>query len=64
MAKRPTGQQSHSWAIYLIKGTKFIGLIHDAPDEQTAIERDQEISGATERARPADGAAPGSRRAH
>ncbi len=39
MAKQPAEQQSHSWAIYHIKETKFIGLIHDAPDEQTAIER-------------------------
>jgi hypothetical protein len=41
MAKRPTEQQSHSWAVYHIKGTpaKLVGIIADAPDEKTAIER-------------------------
>jgi hypothetical protein len=42
MAKRATKQpQTHSWAVYHIKGTpaKFVGLIHNAPDEQTAIAR-------------------------
>ena len=42
MAKRlPTKQQSHSWAVYHIKGTpwKLVGIIADAPDEQTAIVR-------------------------
>jgi hypothetical protein len=43
MAKRPTTKQqkTHSWAIYRIKGTpaKFVGIIDDAPDEQTAIAR-------------------------
>jgi hypothetical protein len=42
MAKRPpTKQQSHSWAVYHIKGTpaKLVGIIADAPDEATAIER-------------------------
>jgi hypothetical protein len=43
MANRPTTKQQkiHSWAIYRIKGTpaKFVGIIDDAPDEQTAIER-------------------------
>ena len=38
MPKRPTKQQSHSWAIYHIKGTpaKFIGITDNAPDA-TAI---------------------------
>jgi hypothetical protein len=41
MAKRPTEQQSHSWAVYHLKGTpaKLVGIIADAPDEKTAIER-------------------------
>ena len=41
MAKRPTKQQTHSRAVYHIKGTpaKLVGIIDDAPDEQTAIER-------------------------
>ena len=42
MAKRPTDQpESHSWAVYHIKGTpaKLVGIIDDAPDEKTAIER-------------------------
>jgi len=31
----------HSWAVYHIKGTpaKLAGIIDDAPDEKTAIER-------------------------
>jgi hypothetical protein len=48
MRKRPSGQQQssthswavygkHSWAIYRIKGTKFVGLIHDQPDGDSAI---------------------------
>jgi hypothetical protein len=41
MPKRPTKQQSHSWAVYHIKGTpaKLAGIIDNAPDEQTAIAR-------------------------
>src|SRR6516165_3927049 len=41
MTKRPTKQQqTHSWAVYHIKGTpaKFVGIV-DAPDEKTAIAR-------------------------
>jgi hypothetical protein len=40
MAKRPTEQQNHTWAVYHIRGTpaKLAGIV-DAPDEQTAIER-------------------------
>jgi hypothetical protein len=44
MAKRPTTKQpeTHSSAVYHIKGTpaKFIGIIDNAPNEQTAIARD------------------------
>jgi hypothetical protein len=41
MAKRPTKPQTHSWAVYHIRGTpaQFIGLVFDAPDEQAAIRR-------------------------
>jgi hypothetical protein len=42
MPKRPTTQpQNHSWAVYHIKGTpaKLVGIVDDAPDEKTAIER-------------------------
>jgi hypothetical protein len=37
---RPTEQQTH-WAVYHIKGTptRFVGIIDNAPDEKTAIER-------------------------
>jgi hypothetical protein len=39
MAKRPTKQSSHSWAVFHIRGTpaQFVGLAYDAPDEQSAI---------------------------
>ena len=42
MAKQPTKPpQLHSWAVYHIKGTpaKLVGIIDNAPDEQTAIAR-------------------------
>jgi hypothetical protein len=42
MPKRPTKmQRNHSWAMYHIRGTpaQFIGLVHDAPDEQAAIKK-------------------------
>jgi hypothetical protein len=34
-------RKSYSWAVYHIKGTpaELVGIINDAPDEQTAIER-------------------------
>ena len=37
MPKRPTIQQGHSCAVYHIKRVKFVGIILEAPDEQTAI---------------------------
>jgi hypothetical protein len=39
MAKRQTKQQTHSWAVYHIRGTpaQFVGIVDDAPDEQAAI---------------------------
>ena len=48
MAKRPTKQQQPcgpSWSVYRIKSTpaKFVGVIIDAPDEQTAIARAMEV---------------------
>jgi len=39
---RPIKQkQTHSWSVYHLKGTpaKFVGIIENAPDEQTAIAR-------------------------
>jgi hypothetical protein len=42
MPKPPTEQQQkHSWAVCHIKGTpaKLVGIIDDAPNEKTAIER-------------------------
>ena len=46
MGKRPTkteepGAQMHSWAVYHIKSTpaELVGIINNAPDEHTAIER-------------------------
>ena len=42
MAKQPpTKQQSHSWAVYHIKGTpaKLVGIVDNAPDAETAIAR-------------------------
>ena len=39
MAKPPTKQQLHSWAVYHIKGTpaKLVGIVYDQPDEAAAI---------------------------
>jgi hypothetical protein len=39
MAKQPTKQHLHSWAVYHIKGTpaKLVGIIDNAPDAETAI---------------------------
>jgi hypothetical protein len=40
MTKRPIKQQSnHSWGVYHIRGTpaQFIGLVDEAPDEQSTI---------------------------
>jgi hypothetical protein len=41
VAKRPTKQQPtlHSWAVYHLKTTptKFIGIVYDAPDAESAI---------------------------
>jgi hypothetical protein len=41
MPKQPTKQQTHSWAIYHIRGTpaQFVVLVYDQPDEQAAIAR-------------------------
>jgi hypothetical protein len=41
MPKRPTTQQTHSWAVYLLKGTpaKLVGIVNDQPDEPAAIKQ-------------------------
>jgi hypothetical protein len=42
MPKRPTKEsERHSWAVYHSRGTPalFVGVIDNAPDEQTAIAR-------------------------
>ena len=41
MAKGPTKQQAHSWAVYHLKGTpaQFVGIVYDAPDEASAIKK-------------------------
>jgi hypothetical protein len=41
MAKGTGKQQTHSWAVYHIRGTpaQFVGIVDDAPDEQSAIEK-------------------------
>jgi hypothetical protein len=41
MAKRPTQQQTHSWAVYHIGWTPAqpVGLVYDQPDEQAALPR-------------------------
>jgi hypothetical protein len=40
MPRRPTKQQSHSWAIHHIRGTpaQFVGIV-DAPDAQSAVKK-------------------------
>jgi hypothetical protein len=39
MAKQPTKQSTHSWAVYHLKGTpaKLVGIVDDQPDEAAAI---------------------------
>lgn len=44
MAKQSSNQRQprrHSWSVYHLKETpaKFVGVVDDAPDEQTAIAR-------------------------
>jgi hypothetical protein len=41
MAKPPTKQQIHSWAIYVLRGTpaKFVGIVNDQPDADSAIKQ-------------------------
>ena len=53
MPKRPTKQPNYSWAVYHIRGTpaQFIGLVHDAPDEPSAIKKAIEEYGVPENQR-------------
>jgi len=37
MAKQPTEQHLPSWAVYHIEATKFVGLVHNQPDAESAI---------------------------
>jgi hypothetical protein len=39
MAKRPTKQPTHSWAVYHLKGTpaQLVGIVWNQPDEAAAI---------------------------
>jgi hypothetical protein len=39
MAKQPTKQNLHSWAGYHTRHTpaKFVGLVHNEPDAESAI---------------------------
>jgi hypothetical protein len=39
MAKQPTEQHLHTWAIYRLKDTKFVGLVHNQPDAESAIKQ-------------------------
>jgi hypothetical protein len=41
LVDRDPSKQTHSWAVYHIRGTpaQFIGIVYDAPDEQSAIEK-------------------------
>ena len=53
MAKQPSKQRNHSWAVYHIRGTpaQFIGIVYDAPDEKTAIRKAIEEYGVLENRR-------------
>jgi hypothetical protein len=41
MARRPTEQPSHSWAIYRLTSTpaKFVGIVYDVADAEGAIKQ-------------------------
>ena len=40
MAKQPTKQaELHTWAIYHLKDMKFVGLVHNQPDAESAIKQ-------------------------
>jgi hypothetical protein len=41
MSKRPTKQQTHSWAISVLPGTpaKFVDIVYDQPEADSAIKQ-------------------------
>jgi hypothetical protein len=38
MAKQPSKQPTHNWAVYHIRG-RLIAIVHNQPDEQSAMEK-------------------------
>jgi hypothetical protein len=62
MAKRPTKPETHSWAVYHLKGTpaQFVGIVDDAPDRaERDCQGDRGIRRAGEPARAPDSEATG-----
>ena len=53
MAKRTSKQRDPSWTVYRLRGTpaQLIGIVYDAPDEQSAIKKAIEEFGVPENQR-------------